>query len=68
MKGARNLSKSTSLKTIFQFLCVLFCLVLMPAAFAQPEELNGNITYENGTYENVTPESEVINEGPIVTR
>ncbi|MGA9188572.1 MAG: hypothetical protein WB014_08455 [Methanosarcina sp.] len=40
----------------------------MPAAFAQPEELNGNITYENGTYENVTPESEVINEGPIVTR
>ncbi|MDR7664690.1 hypothetical protein RG963_02580 [Methanosarcina sp. Z-7115] len=60
------MSKSTSLKTIFQFLCVLLCLVLMPATFAQPEELNGNVTYENGTYENVTPESEVINEGPIV--
>ena len=54
------MSKSTSLKAIFQLLCVLLCLVSIPAAFAQPEELNGNVTYENGTYENVTPYSGVI--------
>ncbi len=61
------MSKSTALKAIFQLLCVLLCLVPIPAAFAQPEELNGNVIYENGTYENVTPYSGVIiTEGPIV--
>ncbi|AKB57840.1 COG1470 family protein [Methanosarcina barkeri] len=43
--------KSTALKAASQFFSLLLCLILLPAAFAQPEELNGTATYENGTYE-----------------
>ncbi|HHV23739.1 MAG: hypothetical protein PHC39_10355 [Proteiniphilum sp.] len=53
--------KSTVLKTVFQFLSLLLCLVLIPAVFAQPEELGGSTTYENRTYEKYTIlEQEVI--------
>lgn len=45
------MSKSTALKVASQFLSLLLCLILLPAAFAQPEDLNGTVTYENGTYE-----------------
>ena len=45
------MSKSTALKAVSQFFSLLLCLILLPAAFAQPEELNGTATYENGTYE-----------------
>jgi len=48
------MSRSTALKAASQFLSLLLCLVLIPAAFAQPEELNGSINYENGTFENST--------------
>ncbi|MGB9940297.1 hypothetical protein [Methanosarcina sp.] len=57
------MSKSIALKSVSQFLSVLLCLVLIPAAFAQPEELSGSIFYENETYENCTiPEPEIIDE------
>jgi hypothetical protein len=46
MKGARNMSISTALKSAFQLLSLLLCLVLIPAAYAQPDELAGN----NGNY------------------
>jgi hypothetical protein len=55
-KGARNMSKSTALKAASQFFSLLLCLILLPAAFAQSEELNGTVTYENGTYgSNIVP-------------
>jgi hypothetical protein len=41
MKGARSMSKSTTLKSVFQLLSLLFCLVLIPVACAQPAELTG---------------------------
>jgi uncharacterized membrane protein len=43
MKGARNMGKSTALKSVFQLLCLLLCLVFIPAACAQPDELTGGI-------------------------
>ncbi|WP_011307672.1 hypothetical protein [Methanosarcina barkeri] len=55
------MSKSTALKAASQFFSLLFCLILLPAAFAQPEELNGTVIYENGTYErNIVPGLEEI--------
>jgi len=55
------MSKSTALKAASQFFSLLLCLILLPAAFAQPEELNGTATYENGTYEsNIVPGLEEI--------
>ncbi|WP_048106608.1 hypothetical protein [Methanosarcina barkeri] len=50
------MSKSTALKAASQFFSLLLCLILLPAAFAQSEELNGTVTYENGTYgSNIIP-------------
>jgi len=55
------MSKSTALKAASQFLCLFLCLTLLPAAFAQQEELNGTVIYENGTYEgNIVPGLEEI--------
>jgi hypothetical protein len=54
MKGARNMSKNTALKSAFQLLSLLLCIVLTPAACAQPDELTGNITYKNVTCESST--------------
>ncbi|MGE5458212.1 MAG: hypothetical protein ACM3RX_07645 [Methanococcaceae archaeon] len=34
------------LKSAFQFLSLLLCLALIPAAFAQPDKLTENVTYE----------------------
>jgi hypothetical protein len=48
------MSKSTALKAATQFFSLLLCLTLLPAAFAQPDELNGTVTYENGIYESDT--------------
>lgn len=54
------MGKSTALKAVYQFLSILLCLVLIPAAFAQSEELSESIVYEDGTYENCTiPGSEM---------
>lgn len=44
------MSKNTSLKLTFQLLSLLFCLVLMPVAFAQPAELTETVA-ENAIYE-----------------
>ncbi|RXA17616.1 hypothetical protein EQO05_12050 [Methanosarcina sp. MSH10X1] len=41
------MNKSIALKAVSQFLSILICLVLIPAAFAQPEELSGSIIYED---------------------
>ena len=50
------MSKSTALKAASKFFSLLLCLILLPVAFAQTEELNGTVTYENGTYEsNIVP-------------
>ena len=46
--------KSTTFKAAFQFLSLLLCLVLIPVAFAQPDELTGSINYENGTFDSST--------------
>ena len=55
------MSKSTALKTVYRFLSLLLCLALIPAAFAQQEELSGSITCENGTCKNSTiSETEVV--------
>lgn len=55
------MSKSTALKAASQFFSLLLCLILLPAAFAQPEELDGTVTYENGTYDsNIIPGLEEI--------
>jgi hypothetical protein len=55
------MSKSTALKAASQFFSLLLCLILLPAAFAQSEELNGTVTYENGTYgSNIVPRPEKI--------
>jgi hypothetical protein len=46
--------KSTTFKAAFQFLSLLLCLVLIPVAFAQPDEITGSINYENGTCDSST--------------
>jgi hypothetical protein len=48
--------KSTALKAVSKFLSVLLCLVLIPAAFAQPEEPIGSITYGDETDGSTTSE------------
>ncbi len=48
------MSKNIALKLTFQFLCLLLCLVLIPSALAQPDELTGDVTSESGTYEDST--------------
>lgn len=50
------MSKSTALKSAFQLLSLFLCLVFIPAACAQPDELTGSIA-ENVTCESsTTPE------------
>jgi len=50
------MSKSTALKAASKFFSLLLCLIVLPVAFAQTEEFNGTVTYENGTYEsNIVP-------------
>jgi hypothetical protein len=50
------MKENTMLKSVFQLLSLLFCLVFMPAACAQPAELSGSIA-ENVTCEDpVNPE------------
>jgi hypothetical protein len=50
------MNESTMLKSVFQLLSLLFCLVFIPAACAQPAELTGSIA-ENVTCEDpVNPE------------
>lgn len=44
------MSKNTSLKLTFQLLSLLFCLVLIPVAFARPAELTETVA-ENAIYE-----------------
>ncbi|MDQ1276419.1 MAG: hypothetical protein QG610_1997 [Euryarchaeota archaeon] len=44
------MSKNTSLKLTFQLLSLLFCLVLIPVAFAQPAEPTETVA-ENARYE-----------------
>ena len=44
------MSKSTALKSALQLLSLLFCLVLIPVACAQPAELTETVT-ENAIYE-----------------
>lgn len=48
------MSKNIALKLAFQFLCLILCLVLIPAALAQPDKLTGDVTSESGTYEDST--------------
>jgi len=50
------MNESTMLKSVFQLLSLLFCLVFIPAACAQPAELTGSIA------ENVTCEDPVNSE------
>jgi hypothetical protein len=45
------MSRSTALKSAFQLLSLLLCLVLIPSACAQSDELTGNMV-ENETCEN----------------
>lgn len=55
------MNRSTALKAASQLSCLLLCLTLLPVAFAQQEEFNGTIAYENGTYEgNIFPGPEKI--------
>lgn len=48
------MNKNIALKSAFQFLSLLLCLTLIPAALAQPDKITGNVTYENGICENST--------------
>jgi uncharacterized membrane protein len=56
MKGARNMSKSTALKSAFQLLSLFLCLVCIPAACAQPDELTGSIAEDVTCESSTTPE------------
>ena len=48
------MSKIKGMKSVSLLLGMLLCLSLIQASCAQPEELAGNVTYENATCENAT--------------
>ena len=52
------MNQSTALKSVFQLLSLLFCLVFIPAACAQPDELTGSVV-ENVTCENPVTSEEI---------